>query len=59
MNLQETLVKNSTLWLAFIATVLLTISFQVAVGIWDLTLIDAISDPEETRLAIASMSRHI
>ena len=56
MNLKDTLSKNSTLWLAFIATILLTFSFQVAVGIWDLTMIDAISDPAETRLAIASMS---
>ena len=35
---------------------MLTFSFQIAVGIWDLTLIDAISDPAESRLVIASMS---
>ena len=57
MNLRNTLTDNRILWMSFIATILLTITFQVAVGIWDLTLIDAISDPGDTRLAIASMSQ--
>ena len=57
MNLRNTLTDNRILWMSFIGTILLTITFQVAVGIWDLTLIDAISDPGDTRLAIASMSQ--
>lgn len=56
MNLPESLSQNRVLWASFIATILLTAAFQIAVGIWDLTLIDAISDPEKTRLAIAAMS---
>ena len=56
MNLQETLSQNRLLWASFIATILLTVAFQIAADMWGLTLIDAISDPEETRLAIASMS---
>ena len=56
MSINTTLTRNQTLWIAFIATVLLTLAFQIAVDIWSLTLIDAIADPDETRLAIASMS---
>ncbi len=56
MDLKNTLTVNRNLWISFVATILLTIAFQVAVSIWDLQLLDAISDPSEVRQAISSMS---
>jgi len=58
MNRKDTLTQNHILWILFGATILLTVSFQVVANIWELTLIDAISDPTEARLAISSMSPH-
>jgi hypothetical protein len=56
MNLINTLSDNRTLWITFISTILLTVAFQIAVSVWDLILLDAISDPAEARQAISLMS---
>lgn len=56
MNLKTTLTETKTLWISFIATILLTIAFQAAIFIWDLRLLDAISDPSKARRAISTMS---
>ncbi len=56
MSLQTTLSQTRVLWISFIATILLTIAFQVAVPVWDLILLDAIADPAEVRAALAAMS---
>ena len=56
MTLKTTLTKPTTLWISLIATIVLTVAFQIAIRIWDLTLLDTISDPVEARLAISTMS---
>ena len=56
MNYINMLTSNRVLWLSFISTILLTVAFQVAVPMWDLILLDAISDPAQARDAIASMN---
>ena len=56
MRIVERLSHTGTLWITFITTILLTFMFQIAINLWGLTLIDGISDPEQTRLAIASMT---
>ena len=56
MRLIEKLAENRILWFSFIVTVLLTIAFQIVVAIWNLTLLDALSDPTAVRNALSSMS---
>ena len=50
------LAKTQTLWIAFVTTLLITFAFPVVAGMWGIAFIDALSDPEEVRQAIASMS---
>lgn len=52
------LAETQTLWISFVATILLTAAFQVLIAMFDLILLDGISDPEQARAAIASMSEH-
>ena len=52
----DRLATTSALWIAFIATLLITAAFPMAANTWDLTFIDALSDPAEVRAVIAAMS---
>ncbi len=56
MQLPATLTKTPTLWGLFFATVLITLSFPVASGYFDITLVDGISSPQETRSVIEGFS---
>ncbi|MEM9623528.1 MAG: hypothetical protein AAF993_17925 [Pseudomonadota bacterium] len=56
MSLLDTLAQSRTLWLAFVATVLITVAFPLAAGLWGLSFVDALSDPAEVRQAIAAMT---
>ena len=56
MNLLYGLSENRSLWIAFSATILITITFLVTGSMWGITFLDTISDPSEVRLAISSMS---
>ena len=56
MNLLNKLAETTTLWITFVCTILLTISFQLASSHWGISFIDAISDPEAVRQAIASLT---
>jgi hypothetical protein len=47
---------TSTLWILFVSTVLITASFLVVAPMWDLRLLDSISDPDEVRTVLAGMS---
>ena len=51
-----TLAETRSLWIAFVATILITIAFPVTASIWGLSFIDALSDPTEVRQAIAGMT---
>jgi len=44
------------LWILFVVTILLTASFVAVAPMWDLRLLDAISDPDEVRNVLAGMS---
>lgn len=56
MKQLEALANARVLWACFVATVVCTVAFQVIVERYDLVLLDAISDPEQARAALASMS---
>ena len=56
MNYVESLTKTRVLWFSFISTLVCVVAFQVVVGEYGLILLDRISDPEQSRAAIASMS---
>lgn len=56
MNFVENLTKTRVLWFSFVATLACMVAFQVIVGQYGLILLDRISDPEQSRAAIASMS---
>ena len=58
MQLVARLTETSVLWFSFVATVLITIAFQVVIVVWDLVLLDGIADPEQARAAIAGMSEY-
>lgn len=44
------------LWLAFAATLMLSVAFPWLSGMWDLTLLDSISSPAEARELLAGMT---
>ena len=48
--------ENRSLWIAFGATILITIAFLITGSMWGITFLDTISDPSEVRLAISTMS---
>lgn len=48
--------ETRALWIAFGATVLITLSFPIASSIAGIAFVDALSDPNEVRQAIAAMS---
>ena len=48
--------ENRSLWIAFGATILITIAFLITGSMWGITFLDTISDPSEARLVISSMS---
>ncbi len=50
------LAETRNLWLAFGATILITLSFPVVGSIWAMSFIDPISDPGAVRDAIAALS---
>ena len=56
MNFVENLTKTRVLWFSFVGTLVCMVAFQVIVGQYGLILLDRISDPEQSRAAIASMS---
>lgn len=56
MNFVENLTSTRVLWFGFIGVLICTVAFQVVVGQYGLILLDRISDPEQSRAAIASMS---
>lgn len=56
MIITEKLSETRMLWISFIATVLLTIIFQILVNQFGLVLLDALSDSTEVRIAISTMS---
>jgi hypothetical protein len=51
-NLAETRI----LWISFVVTLLITFAFQLIVASVGGTLLDAVADPEQARVVIASMS---
>ena len=50
------LTRPRTLWLAFAATLLLTLVFIAVMAIWDFTVIDEMSDPETVRAHVEAMT---
>lgn len=48
--------ETRALWLAFGATILVTLCFPVVGSIWAMSFIDAISDPAAVREAIAALT---
>lgn len=52
----DSLARTRTLWLSFVATVLLTVSFVVVAPLWQLTLLDGLSDPDQVRQVLSAMS---
>ncbi len=57
LNAQPALLtKPVTLWILFALTLIIAASFVVVSRIWDLTLIDAISSPDEVRAVLSGMT---
>ena len=56
MNTLEHLAGTRALWFSFIATIVCTFAFQVIAGHYGLVLLDTLSDPDESRAAIAAMT---
>lgn len=56
MNFVENLTKTRVLWFSFVGTLVCMVALQVIVEQYGLILLDRISDPEQSRAAIASMS---
>lgn len=56
MSLNHTLASTGSLWTAFLLTILVTASFPPVADAWKLTLLDAMSDPEQVRATIAALS---
>ena len=52
----NTLIRTSTLWLLFVATILVTLSFVFLSSYYNMTFVDSISDPDEVRAAIAAFT---
>lgn len=52
----NTLIKTSTLWMLFAATIAVTLSFVFLSSHFGMAFIDPISDPDEVRAAIAGFS---
>ena len=50
------LAETPILWISFIATLVITVLFQIVVGQTGITLLDTIFDPEQSRAAVAAMS---
>ena len=50
------LTRPHTLWLAFAATLLLTLVFIAVMAIWDFTVIDEMRDPETVRAHVEAMT---
>lgn len=50
------LIKTNTLWILFIATLLLFFTFRIVASHWGFTFIDSISSPTELRNIIYEMS---
>ena len=50
------LAETKSLWISFVATILITIAFPITVSIWGITFIDAMSDPVAVRQAISDMT---
>jgi len=48
--------QSRSLWIAFVSTIAITISFPIAGSVWGIAFIDALSDPAQVRQAISSMS---
>lgn len=58
MMLTKKLSEPKILWISFLATLLITLAFQVIMQQLDLILLDGISDPMEVKAAIAAMSEY-
>ncbi len=56
MTQVETLSRPAIMWATLFVTVVLTVLFQVVASHWQLSLLDAISDPTEARQVLAGMS---
>jgi hypothetical protein len=61
MDIQKTLhtsslIKTNTLWLLFVSTLLLFVTFRIVASYWGFTFIDSISSPEELRTIVDGMS---
>ena len=50
------LASTRMLWTTFILTLMMTFAFQYLAGVWALSFIDAMSDPEVVRAEILAMS---
>lgn len=57
MSPSEHLARTPILWFSFIATIICTFAFQAIAGHYGLVLLDTLSDPDESRAAIAAMSQ--
>ena len=53
--IMDRLTKTPTLWVLFVATLLVTLSFPLAASIWNLTFIDAVASPADVEALIAQM----
>ena len=52
----ERLARTRSLWTAFFCTLVLSPAFPLAASVWEITLLDRLSDPAEVRQAIAAMT---
>lgn len=50
------LIKTNTLWILFVSTLLLFVTFRIVANHWGFTFIDSISSPEELRTILGGMS---
>lgn len=50
------LAETKSLWVSFVATILITVAFPITASIWGITFIDAMSDPAAVRQAISDMT---
>lgn len=56
MKIANALSEPKTLWLSLVVVILITAAFPIAASVWQLSYIDALSDPAQVRESIAAMS---
>lgn len=56
MSITGRLSKKASLWTSFVLVIITTITFPVVASVWNISFIDAISDPDQIRENIVVMS---